>query len=327
MSVLIKYIFHNDDYGFFVEESKRIIRCITDGVVNSVSVMGNSKCLPECIKMVKDSNPNLSVNAASDEINPNRSTKDEIGGQVLVAVHLNIVDGIALSEPSDVGMLTDLNGVFVPNFGKMLIMSYIPVVRGKLKRELKREISKQIANVMQYMKDDTVLDSTEEVVRLDSHLHYHQLPVMFDALMEVIKEEDLKVSYIRMPREKTSLYRKAHQKIKPINMVKAIVLNVLCFRNSVKYRKELSSYEKRLFLGVCQSGNMTYDVVSSLWPFAKKWADKHGCGIEILNHPGGVKEAEDLKKVTFQGDYKAFTSPLRDEEGETWIKMRSWECL
>ena len=289
MSVLNNYIFHNDDYGFFVEESKRIIRCITDGVVNSVSVMGNSVCLPECMEMLEENS------------------------QVLVAVHLNVVDGIALSEPSDVDMLTDSNGVFLPKFGKMLIMSYIPGVRGRLKAQLKREISKQITNVMQHV---------DGAVRLDSHLHYHQLPVMFDAMMEIIKEENLNVSYIRMPRERVSLYMKAHQKIKPINMVKALVLNTLCFRNSLKYHKDLSSCEKRLFLGVCQSGHMTYDVVSNLWPIAKDWADKHGCGVEILNHPGGVKEEDDLKHVTFRGDYEAFTSPLRDEEAETWIRMK-----
>ena len=28
-----------------------------------------------------------------------------------------------------------------------------------------------------------------------------------------------------------------------------------------------------------QYGNMTYDVVSNLWPFAKALADKHGCGV------------------------------------------------
>ena len=291
----VKYVFHNDDYGLFIEESNRILRCITDGVVNSVSVMGNSTCLDECMKLIGE---------------------DVLGKKVLIATHLNVVCGKCLSDPKDVDLLVDENGVFLHKFGKLLMYSYIPFVRGKVRRQLKLEISKQINHILPYM------DSEGRGIRIDSHVHYHEIPVFFDALMDVIKEEKLKVAYIRQPKEKISLYLKSGVFFSPINLVKCLVLNTLCFRNSVKYRRFLSGCEERLFLGVVQSGHMTFDKVSKLWPLAKAWSDAHNCGTEILSHPGGVKEEDDLKEITFEGDYEAMTSPLRDAEGEAWIRMK-----
>ena len=287
---LNKYIFHNDDYAFFVEESKRIVRCTEDGVVNFVSVMGNSTCIDECMAL--------------------------IGEEVLIAVHLNFVEGKCLSEPKDVNMLVDENGVFLHEFVKLLVYSYIPFVRGKVRKQLKIEISKQINHILPYM------DSEGRGIRIDSHMHYHEIPVFFDALMDVINEENLKVAYIRQSKERLSLYLKAGVFFSPINLIKSLVLNTLCFRNSIKYREFLSGCEERLFLGVAQSGHMTFDKVSKLWPFAKEWADAHNCGIEMLSHPGAVKEEEDLKAVTYEGDYEFLTSPLRDAEGEAWIRMK-----
>ena len=109
-----------------------------------------------------------------------------------------------------------------------------------LRQHLKEEFRLQIAAVQKYL-------VPEQPVRLDGHAHYHMIPVAFDALMDVIEEEKLNVSYIRIPREYLSLYlrhKPCRQGATAINLVKVGILNLLSLRNQWKYRKKLSGLER-----------------------------------------------------------------------------------
>ena len=77
--------------------------------------------------------------------------------------------------------------------------------------------------------------------------------------------------------------------------------------------------EKKLFLGVALSGRMYYENLKVFFPQAKKLAQKRGLDLEILGHPGGVFEDEDIAKITCEEDRIFLTSPLRNREKSMFL--------
>lgn len=252
---------HSDDYGFFPNQSKRILDCVENGALNGVSIMPNSPYLHECMKYLE-------------------------GKKVLYAIHLNFVLGKRLS-PVNGEELISKNGILNCSFSKLLIASYIPFVRKKYFRELKAEIDAQIDNTRRYFEDS---------LRIDSHRHYHMIPVVFDALVASLDEQETPVSFIRIPRENLSRYirlRKQTDKVRLLNIIKVCVLNVLSLRNTVRHKKLIGTLPKKTYVGVLFSGNM--NIKNSL-PILKD-AINHNENIEIALHPGGVFELQDLEEI------------------------------
>lgn len=277
--------YHADDYGMFPAQSRRILDCC-QGALNGVSIMPNSPFLEEAVSMLESAGLDMSV-----------------------AVHLNIIEGRSLCPPTQVPLLTHDDGVFRCGFGALLLHSFLPG-RKRWKTQLKKELRAQIPRVASFLPPETPL-------RLDSHAHYHMVPVVFDALMEVLAEEGWQVSYIRIPREYPMLYLRhwsALHGISPVNFLKVGILNLLSWRNSRKYRTRLENMEKRLFLGVFLSGGMFLENVRAVLPDALALAEEKGWGIELLSHPGGIKEPEDIAQLTNEADHVFLTSPNRDRE-------------
>lgn len=277
--------YHADDYGLFPAQSRRILDCREIGNLNGVSVMPNSLDLDQCMAMLGQQ-------------------KD-----LAVTVHLNLVEGASLCGAEVVPDITDGLGNLNGSFGKLLVCSY-GHSRHELRRQLKKELRAQIQAVMAYFPPDTP-------IRLDGHAHYHMIPVVFDALMDVIREDGLKVSYIRLPKEYVGLYLRhlgQFHDFVPINLVKVAILNLLVARNRRKYRAFLDKLEKRVFLGVFLSGRMYRENVEPLLPDVTKLAEKKGWDVELLAHPGGVLEPEDVAKLTSQDDVTFLTSPMRERE-------------
>lgn len=280
--------FHADDFALFPTQSKRILDCHTAGVLNGVSVLPNSEHLADCMALLKP-----------------------YGKAIEVTVHLNLMEGRCLCRPSELPMLVDQDGIFRVSFAQLLLHSYLPD-RDAYKAQLKKELRAQILAVTAFL-------PREAGIRLDGHAHYHMLPIVFDALMEVIREEQLKVTYIRIPREYPSLYfrrRKQLHGISAINLVKVLILNLLAARNEKKHGAYLRQLTKKLFLGVFLSGHMDRQNVAALLPDAIALAKKQHCGLEILAHPGGVYEQADVEKLTNADDVAFLTSRLRLKELE-----------
>lgn len=276
--------YHADDYGLFFAQSKRILDCHTRGKLNGISILPNSRDLEACMALLKP-------------------IRDEIS----VTIHLNLIEGKCLTAPRK-GM-TDPDGILRGNFGSLLLRSWLPGRKG-LKAWLKGELRAQIQAVAAYLPEG-------EAVRLDGHAHYHMLPVVFDALMEIIEEDGLKVSYLRIPREHLGIYRKhlgQFQGFAPVNLVKVMILNLLAWRNERKYGGYLDTLEKRVFLGVFLSGRMYRENVEPILEDAIALAKKKGQKIELLAHPGGVEEPEDIRRLTNAEDIAFLTSDHRRRE-------------
>ena len=287
--------FHADDYGLFPEQSRRILRCREEGVLNAVSIFPNSPDLQRCLEQL-----------------------DPVARELRLTIHLNLMEGKSLCPPEELPLLVDGEGVFRVSFSSLLLAP-LTGKYGQYRQQLKRELSAQIHALLPY------LQAQGAPLRLDGHAHWHMVPVVFDALMDVIREEELPVEYIRMPAEPVGLFFRhlpALFPFHPINIVKTALLRILCRRDRRRHGQALARMKQSLFLGVLFSGNFGYAKFRALLPDARRLAENRGWDLELLAHPGAVYEPEDVEKLTNRDDVRFLTSTCRDEEGQALRRLK-----
>lgn len=257
---------HADDFGESVHASRDILECIKAGKLDSISVLSNMSCFEECVQLY-------------------REAQSAFPKEPAISVHMNFMEGSCLSDPSEVCDLVDQEGHFSISWGKLFLKSYLPG-RKRLKKQLKTEMKAQIEAVRKAFPE-------MEKLRIDSHQHTHMIPVVADALFEILEENDWQVSYIRNAKEpiwpflrEVSLYKT----YRPVNFIKNMILNYCSwFLESRLKREQL----KPMYLwGLVMSGHMDEARVKKLLPAMKRQAEKKGRTLEILFHPGQVQQAE-----------------------------------
>ena len=240
-----------------------------------------------------------------------RPYEKEIG----YTIHLNLRDGRSNADPDTIPHLTDKNGVYNVAFGKYVIASYIPWLRNIYRKELRTEYKAQIDRLAPYFKG--------RALRLDSHGHYHMVPVMFDAICDIIRENGLKVSFIRVPRENIGLYMKHRKEIKDfkaVNFLKVAILNIFAKRNMKKHPDIFAKAKPYDFMGVMLSGHMSYDNVYPVYDDAIRLAKKSGRNLEILFHPGSVHEKDALEGLNKEGRW-FFVDKWREKEADALKRL------
>ena len=289
--------FHADDYGLFLEQSERILACFEHGVLNGTSIISNGSELDACLQLLPEKGMQLSV-------------------------HLNLMQGRCLAPVEEVPLLADGKGQFRVTFAQLLFSGFTGK-RESYKQQIKAEYRAQIRKLLPLFRQ------TGQELRIDGHAHWHVVPVAFDALMEVICEDNLPVAYIRLPDEPLRLYLRHLVQMMPfpgINIIKVLLLKLLVSRDRRKWKEKLQQIEQKLFLGVMLSGCFDYRRMKTILPAAESMAAEKGIGLEILAHPGSVKLKENLAKVTNQDDYRFFTSPAREEEGKAFLMLKQTEA-
>ena len=327
--------FHADDYGLFPEQSKRILHCIESGALNGVSIMPNSPYLQECMQMLAEASTTRRTSASSKDSGfsdgadvPESDTIRSAAElsrphpPVSLTIHLNLVEGKALSPRHKVFSLTDADGIFRPSFGKLLVVSCIPVLRGRFLRQIRTEFRYQIRRCKPYFDDPAFCQK----IRLDSHVHFHMIPVVFDAMIQAAKLEDLHPSYIRIPEEPVFLYLKhlpRLEHVRPVNFLKVLILNLLALRARLRYGSTPLGAAPALFSGVMLSGYMSKKNVRAILPDFLTLCKKKNQGLEMLFHPGAVCSEAELRQVTSADDKTFFTDTGRSEEAEALIALRN----
>ena len=289
--------FHADDYGLFLEQSERILACFEHGVLNGTSIISNGPELDTCLQVLPEK-------------------------EIQLSVHLNLMQGKCLAPAEEVPLLADEKGQFRVTFSQLLF-SGLTGNRESYKQQIKAEYRAQIRKLLPLFRQ------TGRELRIDGHAHWHVVPVAFDALMEVIREDRLPVTYIRLPDEPLSLYLRHLFQLMPfpgINIVKVLLLKLLISRDRRRWREALQQTEQKLFLGVMLSGHFDYRRMKAILPAAESMAAQKGIGLEILAHPGAVRLEENLARVTNQNDYRFFTSPAREEEGKAFLMLKRTEA-
>jgi len=287
-----KYIWHVDDYGISPMQSAKIIECIEDGIINSVSVVSNSRFIEECSQLLK------------------KTSKE-----VKVGIHLNLLEGYSVHPKEEIPLIVNERGVMKRSFFSLMLHSFLPG-RNELKRQIKKELMAQI--------DLFVRLYGVDIINVDSHNHFHMIPIVCEALIEGIKEKGYKIGIVRIPKEPLLPYFKTF-KCKcmryPLNIVKNIVLRIL----SLIDRKNLKDYYDKspLFCGIILTGRMTLEHTIRLIVSFTEVVDKKGRAVEFLFHPGGLKERDEYLDPDIPTFVEFYNSNMRELEFETCIQIKA----
>lgn len=279
-------LFNADDYGINIPQSERILDCSRHGCLNGVSIFVNLPEAEACVKMLS-------------------------GTGIRCRLHLNLVEGPSVSDPSEVPLLVNSEGKFCLSF--MSFFGRSLTKRKEMKRQVKAEVKKQVDCFLELMGEDYPL-------RVDSHRHYHMFPVVWDALFESCTEDGRSIEELRIPAEPflPVIRELAHLGVFPAaGFAKNMIMHVLAVRNRY-FGSQPDSFDFKknipVFLGITFSTKMFPETVSRLLPAFRKIAERKGRDLELMFHPGGLKEGDLIPDEQFRDFY---LSPDRDEEAKT----------
>ncbi len=274
-------LFHADDYGASPEISKQILSCCRKGALNSLSVLPNSPHLEECMDLLAPYRQSLQI-----------------------SIHLNLAEGPSAAGAEQVPLLVDGRGRFSISFLKLLLLSFTGK-RKELKRQLKAEMRAQLVRMLPYV----------ETLRLDSHQHYHMIPIVLESILETVSDLHREIAFLRIPAEPVLpflLHPSLYLTYRPVNLVKQTVLRVLYGMD----RRLLAPYRKNsaVFFGILLSGRMDLERVGKLLPSFLRIAERKGMPLEVLCHPGGTADADTLMDPDNRDCVGFYTSAGRKAE-------------
>lgn len=256
--------YHADDFGVSLEQSEKILSCYQEGVLNSISILPNVPDLGGALELL------------------NKVDKKRVIRRVL---HLNFVEGRPLAGVKQVSLLVDKEGYFDKSFFHFFIWNYTAAGkrRGNLKKQLCAEIRAQLRAV--------TTEHDFHITAVDSHQHYHMIPIIFDCLTTVLGEAEfahLDIRQVRIPVDpiKPVLAIQSPKRIPAINLVKWLILKILSGRNiKLLLRKGI---EIPTFFGILYTCEMRWEIVKALFPAYKKYANRKDTSLELMFHPGNL---------------------------------------
>lgn len=266
---------HADDYGLCHTFSDRIFECISDGALESVSIIVNTNIRVSDIRRL-----------------------NEIDRPVAKRLHLNLVEGKPLSLDSSSVLVNSKTGEFRYGFLGLLIRYYTaPVI---LKQQIRDELRKETEAQLCRYKDLVGCDQ----VALDSHMHFHMLPFMLSIITDL--RSDFQIYSLRMSREKLYFSVADWQIYTSSNTVKVLVLNILARLN----KSRLAAFDTNDYLiGILNTGRAT---LSSLRKALGRY--RTGETIEVAFHPGGVQNSSEVRWTGKRMFHKFYSSAWRDRE-------------
>lgn len=190
-----KFILNADDFGMSNAFNKAVLDGYNNGFLTSASLCANGEAFSSAMNEVLPECPNLGI-----------------------GVHLNIIEGKSLLGHSEVSLLTNPSGCFNNGYLKMIWQSN----NSLFLEQVEREFRAQIERVLKYTKVD----------HLDSHVHVHAIPKIFELTCKLAKEYG--IAQIRTQFERFYFVPNfiMHLNISyPPNILKVILLNSFTIKN------------------------------------------------------------------------------------------------
>ena len=219
-----KFILNADDFGMSKAFNRAVLEGYESGILKSTSLTANGEAFDNACDKVIPLCPNLGV-----------------------GIHLNIIEGKSLC--ADLDILTDNQGNFNNSFGQLLLKSfYSEVFLKQVETEFRAQIEKVIAKT--------------KVTHIDSHVHTHSIPKIFEIVCKLAKEYGIK--QIRTQYEKPYIIPDVYKHLTlkyPINLIKVILLNTFTLINEnivKKYGLNTNDY----LLGVTYTSMMNSLAIS-----------------------------------------------------------------
>lgn len=301
---------HADDYALTRHTSEDMLACMQAGKLDSISIVPNMSCFQECMELLRKAIPTLPF-------------------LPVMSVHLDFVEGNCLAGANEVPLLAKADSNLIGlSWGGLFKLSYLPRKRIEAKAQLKKEIKAQI-NTVQKEIDDCIklargnnIPCAQKGLRIDSHQHAHMIPVVWEALTEVIEEEKYDVEYIRNSKEVLGAFVSEVPlwiTYRPINFVKNRLLALYSSKVD-RYAKECS-LESMYLWGLIMSGHMDYERIDRLFPKVAAKAKKDGRVLEILFHPGITLPEEVTAEMGEEAARDFYLLPDRHVEKEAVMEL------
>lgn len=294
--------YHADDFGVSLEQSEKILSCYRDGVLNSISILPNVPDLDGALELL-------------DKVDKKRVLRR--------VLHLNFVEGMPLAGAEQVPLLVDKEGYFDKSFFWFFIRSY--TVCGKRRTDLKRQLCAEIRAQLRAV----ATERDFHITAVDSHQHYHMIPMVFDCLAAVLEEAEfahLDIRQVRIPVDPIMpvLAVRRPKRIPAVNLVKWLILKTSSKRNiKILLQKGI---EVPTFFGILYTCEMKWEIVKTLFPAYKKYANGKGNSLELMFHPGNLTADYELLDKR-RGELRSFyMSDNRFFEAEC-LKMLKNQCV
>ncbi len=214
-----KFILNADDFGMSKAFNKAVLEGYHSGFLTSASICANGEAFDPAV----------------NEIIPECS---DLG----IGVHLNIIEGKSLQNFTDTFSLTNSNNEFNKGYLKLIYLSDNSLFLEKVEQEFRLQIEK----VLKFTKVD----------HLDSHVHVHAIPKIFEVTCKLAKEYG--INQVRTQYEKFYIVPDIikHINIKyPLNILKILLLNAFTSKNR-EIIKQYNLQTNDFLIGVGYTGLM-----------------------------------------------------------------------
>ena len=221
-----KFILNADDFGMSQAFNTAVLEGYSSGILKSASLVANGEAFEEACEAVIPACPDLGV-----------------------GVHLNVIEGKALCQ--DLDKLTDGDGNFNNSFG-MLLLKSLNTKDNTFMEQLEKEFRAQIEKVLAHT----------GVSHIDSHVHVHSIPRIFELVAKLAKEYEIK--QIRTQYEKPYIIPDVfrHLTVKyPVNLIKVALLNFFTLINENTVQK-YGLHTNEYLLGVTYTSMMNSLAIS-----------------------------------------------------------------
>lgn len=296
---MLKTDIHADDYALTVNTSKDMLSCMLQGQLDSISIVPNMSCFKTCMELFYQAIPQMPFLPK-------------------MSVHLDFVEGRCLAGADQAPLLVRENSALMGrSWGGLFTLSYLPWKRRAAKEQLKEEMKAQIETVQgavtkaMAVAEENGIPCSQKKLRIDSHQHAHMIPVVWEALTELIAQEKYEVEYIRNSKEMLGAFVAAAslwKTYRPVNFIKNRLLSLYSYKAD-RYARAHGMDQMYLW-GLVMSGHMDYDRIVRLYPEIAKKAEKNGRTLEILFHPGLTLPGEVTEEI---GEEAARDFYLRDD--------------
>ncbi len=240
-----KFILNADDFGMSEAFNRAVLEGYQAGILKSASLVANGEAFEEAYKNVIPACPDLGV-----------------------GIHLNIIEGKSLCLNLD--KLTDENGNFNNSFGQLLLKA-LNHKDNSFMEQVEKEFRAQIEEVIKYT----------HVTHIDSHVHVHSIPRIFELVCSLAKEYGIK--QIRTQFEKPYIIPDVHRHLTlayPINLIKVMLLNTFTLINEHTVKKyELNTND--YLIGVTYTSMMNSLAIS----YGLMAIKEDDITVEALIHP------------------------------------------
>lgn len=286
---------HADDYGYSVNTSNDIIECLKCGCLNSISVICNTNSFKECMDMFYKAIPSFPF-------------------LPLMSVHINLPEG---------------KGDALPLSWSKLFVSSVGFNKGKIKENIKKEIKRQIEAIDEFINQSIEIANKNNIkvsqkgLRIDSHVHTHPIPIVWESLIEVIEEEKYNIEYIRNPKEPIIPFIKHLDLLSTYGLANLAKNRILMFfSRKIDVYCDNHNMDKMYMWGLAMSGHMDFDRIKKVYSDMYDYAEKHNRKLELLFHPGQALENEYSNEMNKDYFKNANLSENRKVEKETVLKIR-----